>query len=149
MHFRETFSVRRAAAEAFAFAADFRNLPHWDPSVTSVAMSTPEPVGLGTRYDVALSFLGLPSHLAYEVVEWEPGHRAVLRASNLFVTATDTVRVEARDSGARVEWDARIEFAFPASLFDGVFAALFRSNVVEAVHGLRRAIDVAPAAPAA
>jgi len=141
MHFIESFQVNQTAPVAFAYAADFRHLPNWDPSITSVEMTTAGPVKLGTKFRVRLSFLGLPSELDYEVVEWNPPQRAVLRATNSFVTAIDTVEVEERSAGAKVRWDAEIRFVFPISLVDAAIAAAFRSSVVAAVRGLRMAIQ--------
>mgnify|MGYP002624211030 CR=1 FL=1 len=140
MHFTATFRVTKPAQAVLDYAADFRNLPQWDPSIVDVQMLSDEPVELGSQFSVTLKFLGFDSVMKYEVVEWTPGKRAVLRGTTPVATAIDTITVSTTDKTTTVTWALTIHFVFPISLFDLAFAALFRSTAMDAVRGLQRVL---------
>lgn len=146
MKFSETFSVPGTPDDVLAYAADFRNLPAWDPSIDQVSLRDGEAQTPGARFEVALRFFGVPSQLEYTLQEFVPGERAVLKAGNLFCTAVDTVEVEADPKGTRITWTAEIDFAFPVQLVDPLLAWAFRGTVDAAVAGLRRALELKRAA---
>ena len=144
MHFSESFSVRAPPEAVFAYAADFRNLPDWDPTIISVDKSTPGEIAVGTEFRVKLKFFGFDTEMSYRVEEWEPGRRAVLRGTTPVATAIDTVTVARKGSGTGVTWDAEIRFVFPLNVLDPLFTAGFRSTVTAAVGGLQRALRNLP-----
>jgi carbon monoxide dehydrogenase subunit G len=149
MTFDERFTTKAPPDVAFAYLADFSNLPDWDPSITSVQKVTPGPVGVGSRYRVSMAFLGLPVTLDYHVETHEPDKHAVLVGRATGTLATDTVNVTAHKSGSRVRWQAEIALAFPVSLFDPLLSWMFGSSVRAAVENLKRELDalVSPQAP--
>lgn len=149
MTFDERFNTKAAPDVAFRYLADFTNLPAWDPGITSVEKLTPGPVGVGSRYRVAMRFLGFPTTLDYHVETHEPGKRAVLVGRAPGTLATDTVTVSANRNGARVRWQAEISLAFPMSLADPLLSWLFSSSVTAAVANLKRELDAlaGPAVP--
>jgi hypothetical protein len=55
-----TGSVRIAAPpeQVFDTVADSRNEPSFNPAMTEVALLTPEPIGLGTRFRARMGGLG-------------------------------------------------------------------------------------------
>lgn len=146
MRFTEHFTVAGTPDAVLAYAADFRNLPEWDPSIVSVALTDGKALTVGSHYRVDLRFVGLPAQLDYETQEFAPGRRAVLRAGNAFCTAVDSVEVKANGKRTRVTWNAEISFLFPMSLLDPLFTWAFRSTVDGAVAGLRRRLQALPAA---
>lgn len=141
MRFVETFEIAPSPEAAFAYAADFRNLPEWDSSVRAAELLTAGPIGIDSRFRVTLTFLGMPAVLEYTVVEWQAPERAVLRAENALSTATDEIRVRTDAAGTHLEWRAEITFAFPISLLDPLLAAAFSSSVRAAVAALRERIN--------
>jgi len=140
VRFREVIDTKARPAAAFAFLADFNNLPAWDPSIVSVQQLGRGRIGVETRFRVTLRFLGVASTLDYRVEAYEPNRRAVLVGTTAVVTATDTVLVVPRRGGCRVTWDADIRFVSPLRLLDPVFAWLFAGSVRSAVANLRRAL---------
>lgn len=144
MLFDETFTTKADPEAAFAFLTDFRNLTAWDPSITRVDKLDKGPVKKGTRFTVAMSFLGWPSTLDYVVEEFTPGKRAVLVGTALAATATDTVVITPVRSGLRVQWKADIALWGPLALVDPLVTWLFSGSVASAVKNLKRELDKLP-----
>ncbi len=144
MRFTETFRVARDAHAALDYAADFRNLPDWDPSIRTVDRTAGSVLGENNQFRVHLTFLGFASTMDYVIEAYEPGRYARLRGTTPVVTAIDSITVTPRGKASEVTWDAEIRFAFPLSLLDFAFAAAFRPSVKEAVEGLKRALRRLP-----
>jgi carbon monoxide dehydrogenase subunit G len=145
MRFTETFGIQKSAAAVLDYAADFRNLPQWDPSITAVEKTTPGKIGAGTKFRVHLKFLGFDSTMDYVVDEWTEGKQARLRGTTPVATAIDSITVSGNGKKTMVTWDADIQFIFPINLFDVLFAAAFRPTAMAAVAGLRRVLRDLPA----
>ena len=64
-----------------ALAGDPSHAPDWYANIESVTWRTPMPVGLGSRMDFVARFLGRRLAYTYEVVEWVPGQRLVMRTA--------------------------------------------------------------------
>lgn len=74
-----TRTIRRSAAEVSAFAADPDRIPEWYVNITSVEWLTARPLRVGSRLAFVAHFLGRRLAYTYEVVEWVPGERFVMR----------------------------------------------------------------------
>ena len=122
--------------ETFDLLADMTNAPSWDPNVLSAKRLTQPPVGLGSRFDLAVSVGGRASHLVYEVEEYDRPRRVVVRATNAAVESRDTITVEAAEGGTAVTYDAELR-ARPAMFFlSPLLGRPFRRIVDEAGAGL-------------
>jgi hypothetical protein len=75
-------TIRRAPEVVAEFAGDPTNAPQWYANIRSVHWRTPPPVGVGSRMDFVASFLGRRLAYTYEVVEWEPARRLVMRTTD-------------------------------------------------------------------
>jgi hypothetical protein len=64
------------------FAGDPTNAPQWYANIRSVQWRTPPPVGVGSRMDFVATFLGRRLAYTYEVVEWDPARRLVMRTAD-------------------------------------------------------------------
>jgi uncharacterized membrane protein len=64
-----------------AYAADPGNAPEWYENIDSVEWQTPPPLALGSRLSFVARFLGRRLAYTYEVAEWEPGERLVMRTA--------------------------------------------------------------------
>jgi hypothetical protein len=65
-----------------SYAGDPSNAPRWYANITSVHWQTPPPVAVGSRMDFDARFLGRRLTYTYEVVEFEPGQRLVMRTAD-------------------------------------------------------------------
>ncbi len=75
-------AIRRSPAEVSAYAGDPSNAPAWYANIRSVDWRTEPPVRVGSRMDFVAQFLGRRLAYTYEVVEWVPGERLVMRTAD-------------------------------------------------------------------
>ena len=73
--------IRRDRASVSAFAADPDNAPDWYENIRSVEWVTPAPLGVGSRVAFVAQFLGRRLAYTYEIVDYEPGNRLVMRTA--------------------------------------------------------------------
>jgi hypothetical protein len=95
--------IDRSPAEVSAYAGDPSNAPAWYANITSVAWRTEPPMAVGSRMDFVARFLGRTLSYTYEVVEWVPGERLVMRTSDgPFPMETTYTWESAGDGGTRM-----------------------------------------------
>lgn len=73
--------IARPRAEVAAFAADPANVPRWYQNIQTVEWKTPSPARLGSRIAFVAHFLGRRLAYTYEVVEWLPPEKLVMRTA--------------------------------------------------------------------
>lgn len=74
--------IQRLPRDVAEFAGDPTNAPQWYANITSIHWQTPPPVSLGSRMDFEAHFLGRRLVYTYEVVEWEPTRRLMMRTAD-------------------------------------------------------------------
>ena len=92
--------IDRPAAEVAAYAGDPTNAPSWYSNIRSVDWRTSPPVGVGSRLDFVARFLGRTLAYTYEVVEWAPGERLVMRTAQGPFPMRTTYTWEATGTGS-------------------------------------------------
>jgi uncharacterized membrane protein len=65
-----------------AFATDPDRAPAWYQNIKSVEWKTPPPLAVGSRLAFVAQFLGRRLEYTYEVVEWVPNERFVMRTAD-------------------------------------------------------------------
>jgi hypothetical protein len=75
-------TIRRAPAEVSAYAGDPSNAPTWYANIRTVEWRTEPPMRVGSQLDFVAQFLGRRLTYTYEVVEWVPGERLVMRTAD-------------------------------------------------------------------
>ena len=73
--------IGRPREEVSAFAADPANATAWYKNIKSVEWETAPPLAVGTRTKFVARFLGRTLEYTYEVREFEPGRRFVMRTA--------------------------------------------------------------------
>jgi hypothetical protein len=73
--------IARPQEAVAAYAADPSHAPEWYENIRSVDWRTPPPMEVGSRLAFIASFLGRELAYTYEVVEWAPGARLVMRTA--------------------------------------------------------------------
>ena len=68
-------------AEVAGYAADPANAPRWYANIAAVEWETAPPVEVGSRVAFVARFLGRRIAYTYEVVEYEPRERLVMRTA--------------------------------------------------------------------
>jgi len=94
--------IRRPCAEVAAYAGDPTHAPDWYANISSVEWRTPPPVGVGSRMDFVATFLGRRLAYTYEVAEFDPGRRLVMRTADGPFPMETTYTWEPVDGGTRM-----------------------------------------------
>ena len=74
-------TIQRSRAEVAAFAASPDNAPSWYANIKSVEWKSEPPLRLGSRIAFVAEFLGRRLAYTYEVVEFVPDERLVMRTA--------------------------------------------------------------------
>jgi hypothetical protein len=72
--FQNTLTIQRPVDDAFAFLADFENIPTWNYAILETRKTSPGPVGVGTTYR-QLRSIPDRSEEGFEVTVFEPTTR--------------------------------------------------------------------------
>jgi uncharacterized membrane protein len=73
--------IRRPSDVVAEYAADPDNAPEWYANIESVEWKTPPPLAVGSRIAFVAQFLGRRLAYTYEVAEYVPGERLVMRTA--------------------------------------------------------------------
>ena len=73
--------IGRPPQEVADFAADPDNAPRWYANIERVEWKAGPPLGVGARIAFVARFLGRRLAYTYEVVDYEPGARLVMRTA--------------------------------------------------------------------
>lgn len=142
--YRCTFDTPTSPDDTLDYMARFSNAVRWDPSVRSARMTTDEPVGIGSRFDLVVRSFGRDIPFTYEVTEYERAARVALRADRGSLVSLDTVTVRALPAGgSALTYDAELRPTGAWRLLEPVFAVMFRRMGAAAEAGLRRELGEA------
>ncbi|MCU0306507.1 MAG: SRPBCC family protein [Thermoleophilia bacterium] len=136
--FRRTILVPCDRATAFALVGDFALAQEWDPGILrSERQGATE--GLGARYDVIAAFRGREVPFTYEVTDWVPGERIVLRGEGQKAWAEDTITfADAEGGGTSLTYAARLGMKGVLKLAGPFLGGTFQTLGTEALDGLER-----------
>jgi hypothetical protein len=73
--------IERSLDVVAAYAADPQNAPKWYANIRSVEWITPPPMRVGSQIAFVAHFLGRRLAYTYEIAEWAPAERLVMRTS--------------------------------------------------------------------
>ncbi|MEQ9010790.1 SDR family NAD(P)-dependent oxidoreductase [Algiphilus sp.] len=128
----------RPARECLWYAADFRNLPQWDRSVTAVEKMTEGAIGSGARFELRTRNGMREQLLHYEILRFSPPYAATLRGEGDGVTVVDDIRIESTDRGCLLHW--RVEIRLRSGWLENLARPWIQRNVQRAAQALERAL---------
>ena len=121
--------IRRPLSEVSRYAADPDNAPSWYVNIKSVDWLTPPPLAAGSRIAFVAHFLGRRLAYTYEIVEFVPGVRLVMRTAEGPFPMETTYTWESNADGTRMTLRNRgMPTAFSAWLAPLMAVAIRRAN---------------------
>jgi hypothetical protein len=122
--------IGRAAGVVAAYAADPSNVPAWYQNITTVSWETSPPLRAGSRLAFSARFLGRQLAYTYEITDFVPGERLVMRtAQGPFPMETTYTWQPAGDGSTRMTLRNRGEPAgFPRLTAPLMAAAIRHAN---------------------
>jgi hypothetical protein len=85
-----------------AFASEPDDAPRWYVNIKSVEWQTPRPIGVGSRFAFVAQFLGRRLEYVYQVVEYVPDKRLVMRTADGPFPMETTYEWEPTETGTRM-----------------------------------------------
>lgn len=134
--------ISRPQREVFEYTSDFGNLADWDPGIAESKKVSDGPVGVGSRFDVLVSFGASKTPMTYEITEYEPNHRVVLVGSGDTLQAIDEITFEPREDGSKtlVDYTADLRFKNFIKYIAPLMSPVLRRVGERAVNGLAEAM---------
>jgi uncharacterized membrane protein len=74
-------TIDRPRSVVAAYCCDPANATSWYANIDAVNWETDGPLAVGSRFTFSARFLGRPLNYTYEVVEWTPEQRFVMRTA--------------------------------------------------------------------
>ncbi len=137
----ETRLIQKPVAEVFDYTADFDNIEDWDPGIASSRRLDEGPVGVGSRFELIVSFGGSRIPMIYEITEYEPTERVVLVGSGEQIEAVDELRFEDQGEGRTlVEYTADLTLHNFMKYLTPFMGPVFKRVGQKAVDGLAEAL---------
>jgi len=123
----ETATTTLKRETAFKYVGDFGNVHNWDPGVITATKSTEGAPGVGTAYDLVLSFSGRETEMRYVITEHDPGRKIVLEGTGARVHAIDVIEFDDRPGGTQVTYTADLSLTG----FSRFFEPLMKSRIAK------------------
>ncbi len=111
---------------AFAYMSDFSNAQEWDPGVLEAHRLGAGPIGVGTEFDLTVTFAGRRLVLRYRVRDFEPNRRIVFEALTKSLRSVDSLIFAPRSDGCEMTYDADLRFTGVAVVANPLLAMVFR-----------------------
>lgn len=92
--------IARPPTVVAAYAANPDHAPDWYVNVKAVAWKTPPPLRVGSRIAFVADFLGRRLEYTYEIVEWQPDTRLIMRTADGPFPMETTYEWAPADAGA-------------------------------------------------
>lgn len=141
-------------AEVFAFVADFRNAPRWDPRTYQAEKLTDGPVGLGTWFLLrggimsrttqhglrVPEVLRMANELPYEVIAFEPNRLIALRGETDTLWYEDHIELAEEGAATRLRYTANLELKGMLKMGDLALDMLFQKIGEESTRGMPAAL---------
>ncbi len=144
---RTTVEIDASIERVWAVLADIERQPEWMHDLKSVRLTTPPPVGLGTRGIGRVQIFGIGLEDPVEVTTFDAPTHFAIRHEGL-VTGGGDIRLEATPGGAtRVTWDETLVPPVLPHLGAVAFAIVFRPIFQADLDRLAGLVEADPPRP--
>jgi len=136
--------IDRPITEVAAYASNPDNVPNWYTNISRVEWKSEPPVKVGSRIAFVAHFLGRTLNYTYEIVEWTPNERFVMRtAQGPFPMETTYRWEEAGEGKTRMRLRNRGEPSGFASIARPFMERAMRSANKKDLAALKRTLESA------
>jgi hypothetical protein len=138
-------TIDRSLHEVATYVADPSNAPEWYVNIISALWKTPPPLQLGSRFAFVARFLGRRLEYTYEVIDFVPNERLVMRtAEGPFPMETTYTWQAVTDKGTRMTLRNRGEPSGFSKIASPVMAAAMRRANEKDLRKLRAILEARP-----
>jgi len=132
--------------ETWAVLADVPLQVEWMREMKDITISTPGPVGVGTRGTALVRIFGIPARDPVEIVEFEPPTRYAIKHLGLF-TGGGVITLEPGADGTTtiVRWDEILRPAVLPELGSRIAAPVLRRIFQDDLHRFARLVETGSA----
>lgn len=139
--------IDRPPSEVCAFSADPSNAPRWYVNIKSVEWRSEPPLVVGSRIAFVAHFLGRRIAYTYEIIEWVPNARLVMRtAEGPFPMETTYTWEAAGDGSTKMTLRNRGEPSGFSRLVAPIMVAAMRRANRKDLEQLKSQLEAASAA---
>lgn len=134
--------IDRSRSEVASYAADPTNAPTWYSNIDSISWKTQPPVRVGSLMTFVARFLGRRLEYTYEVVDFVPGERLVMRtAQGPFAMETTYTWADTGPDQTRMTIRNRGEPSGFASVAAPVMSAAMRRANLKDLANLKKIVE--------
>ncbi|MGH2906018.1 MAG: SRPBCC family protein [Solirubrobacterales bacterium] len=128
--YEATVTTQLDADHTFGLLADFANAEDWDPATIASTRVDDDggPVAVGSKFRLDMRIGGRDNTIVYEITEFAPPRRVVLRGENSGSVSIDEIVVKPTQNGhgAVVQYNAEVTLKGAYKLISPVFALAFK-----------------------
>ncbi|HET6211804.1 MAG TPA: SRPBCC family protein [Micromonosporaceae bacterium] len=116
--------------QAFAYVADFRNAPTWQPQLAAVRLDD-GPFPEGSRVVEIHHFLGVRVEAAGDLVDWQPLEGFTVRGRSSLLQVESKYRFDREGDGTRVSLNLTMRPTGPARIAEPMLRRQLRRSLEE------------------
>lgn len=135
---KESILVERSLNYVFEYTSDFSHIQAWDPGVVSSVRVDQKKIGVGSQYDLVLKFGPFRPKMKYEIIEYVPFSRIVLKGVGESFTAMDTIVFTKTAIGTQIDYQADIRFHRFGNLIEKLLFPVMKKTGEKAMAGLEQ-----------
>ena len=136
-------TIGRPRTQVAAFAAEPNNAPKWYVNIISAEWKSDPPLRIGSRFAFVAEFLGKRMAYTYEVADWVPNERLVMRtAEGPFPMETVYTWSDEGDGGTRMTLRNRGEPAGFSKVMAPMMAGMMRKANLADLARLKSLLEV-------
>lgn len=141
MKLQEQRWVDRPIEQVFEYTADFTNIENWDPGVESSSKVGNDPVDVGTKYELDVTFGSSTIPMIYEITVYEAPNRVVLVGVGEKLTAVDEIVFTTKDNLTHIEYTADLTFGGVIRYLVPFMSSKLKKVGTDALDGLELALS--------
>nr|WP_320014724.1 SDR family NAD(P)-dependent oxidoreductase [uncultured Desulfobacter sp.] len=138
---KQSILVKRSLNYVFKYTSDFSHIQDWDPGVVSSVRVDQIKIGVGSQYDLVLKFGPFRPKMKYEIIEYDPFSRVVLKGVGESFTAMDTIVFTKTAIGTQIDYQADIRFHWFGNVIEKILSPVMKKTGAKAMAGLEQKLS--------